>query len=230
MKEAGRRWINCCFSWPPKIAEEWILRAKTDSGRALAKSDRHASDGPTRRLSGFRRRSGCVPAEPYPLLKPRLIDFLLRHALLDARPVGRLDDQGAVAQPVAIDGFDVTNIANLSAQPRALAFSPDGRRLAADVKGDGVVRVESPMVGVFYRAPQPGSPPFVEVGDVVAQVHELAPLALGRQVVAVQELGARTLRGIAEPVRLFRVAPASVPSSGIPRAACRPCAARPRLP
>ena len=30
------------------------------------------------------------------------------------------------------------------------------------------VRVESPMPGVFYRAPQPGAPPFVEVGDVVA--------------------------------------------------------------
>jgi oxaloacetate decarboxylase alpha subunit len=29
------------------------------------------------------------------------------------------------------------------------------------------VRVESPMPGVFYRASQPGSPPFVEVGDVV---------------------------------------------------------------
>jgi oxaloacetate decarboxylase (Na+ extruding) subunit alpha len=31
-----------------------------------------------------------------------------------------------------------------------------------------LVRVESPMVGTFYRAPQPGSPPFVEIGDVVA--------------------------------------------------------------
>ncbi|HET9243609.1 MAG TPA: acetyl-CoA carboxylase biotin carboxyl carrier protein [Gaiella sp.] len=31
----------------------------------------------------------------------------------------------------------------------------------------GAVRVESPMVGVFYRAPQPGAPAFVEVGDVV---------------------------------------------------------------
>src|SRR5205085_7278628 len=33
---------------------------------------------------------------------------------------------------------------------------------------NGVVRVESPMVGTFYRAPEPGAPPFVEVGDVVA--------------------------------------------------------------
>ena len=33
---------------------------------------------------------------------------------------------------------------------------------------NGAVRVESPMVGVFYRSPEPGAPPFVEVGDVVA--------------------------------------------------------------
>ena len=33
---------------------------------------------------------------------------------------------------------------------------------------NGVVAVESPMVGTFYRAAQPGSPPFVEEGDVVA--------------------------------------------------------------
>ena len=33
---------------------------------------------------------------------------------------------------------------------------------------DGVVRVEAPMVGTFYRASQPGAPPFVEEGDAVA--------------------------------------------------------------
>jgi acetyl-CoA carboxylase biotin carboxyl carrier protein len=30
--------------------------------------------------------------------------------------------------------------------------------------GDGGVTIESPMLGVFYRAPSPGAPPFVEVG------------------------------------------------------------------
>jgi oxaloacetate decarboxylase alpha subunit len=34
--------------------------------------------------------------------------------------------------------------------------------------GRRVVRVESPMVGVFFRSASPGSPAFVEVGDVVA--------------------------------------------------------------
>jgi oxaloacetate decarboxylase alpha subunit len=35
-------------------------------------------------------------------------------------------------------------------------------------RADGLVRVEAPMVGTFYRAPQPGAPPFVEEGDPVA--------------------------------------------------------------
>jgi oxaloacetate decarboxylase alpha subunit len=33
---------------------------------------------------------------------------------------------------------------------------------------NGLVRVESPMVGTFYRAAEPGAPPFVEIGDIVA--------------------------------------------------------------
>jgi oxaloacetate decarboxylase alpha subunit len=39
---------------------------------------------------------------------------------------------------------------------------------AATTVSGTLMRVESPMVGTFYRAPQPGSPPFVEIGDVVA--------------------------------------------------------------
>jgi oxaloacetate decarboxylase alpha subunit len=32
---------------------------------------------------------------------------------------------------------------------------------------NGLIRVEAPMVGTFYRAAQPGAPPFVEEGQVV---------------------------------------------------------------
>ena len=32
---------------------------------------------------------------------------------------------------------------------------------------EGSVVIRSPMVGTFYRAPQPGAPPFVEVGQAV---------------------------------------------------------------
>jgi len=34
---------------------------------------------------------------------------------------------------------------------------------------NGLERVESPMPGVFYRAPEPGAPAFVDVGSVVAE-------------------------------------------------------------
>jgi oxaloacetate decarboxylase alpha subunit len=37
-------------------------------------------------------------------------------------------------------------------------------------------RVESPMVGIFYRAPTPGAPPYVEVGDIVAAGQTLCVL------------------------------------------------------
>src|SRR4051812_36048690 len=39
---------------------------------------------------------------------------------------------------------------------------------ASALPTNGFVRIESPMVGTFYRAPQPGAPPFVEEGDAVA--------------------------------------------------------------
>ena len=43
---------------------------------------------------------------------------------------------------------------------------PDEVRLAPPPAD--TIRVESPMVGTFYRAPEPGAPPFVEIGDPVA--------------------------------------------------------------
>jgi acetyl-CoA carboxylase biotin carboxyl carrier protein len=38
---------------------------------------------------------------------------------------------------------------------------------AAEAKQDGLLTIESPMLGTFYRAESPGSEPFVEVGSRV---------------------------------------------------------------
>ncbi len=43
-------------------------------------------------------------------------------------------------------------------------------------EADGVTRVESPMVGVFYRAASPGEPAFVDVGDTIVQGQTLCLL------------------------------------------------------
>jgi acetyl-CoA carboxylase biotin carboxyl carrier protein len=47
--------------------------------------------------------------------------------------------------------------------PPAAAEAP-----ADDDAADGLVAVRAPLPGTFYRAPQPGAPPFVEVGAQVA--------------------------------------------------------------
>jgi oxaloacetate decarboxylase alpha subunit len=49
--------------------------------------------------------------------------------------------------------------------PEPVAGGPEP---VAEPLGNGVVRVSSPMVGVFYRARDPEAAPFVEVGDAVA--------------------------------------------------------------
>jgi len=52
----------------------------------------------------------------------------------------------------------------------------EAEELPALAVSHAAIRVESPMPGVFYRAPQPGAPPFVEVGDVVAAGQTLCVL------------------------------------------------------
>jgi oxaloacetate decarboxylase alpha subunit len=47
------------------------------------------------------------------------------------------------------------------------AAGPGGEAQIGEPSGDGMIRIEAPMVGTFYRAPEPGAAPFVEVGDPV---------------------------------------------------------------
>jgi len=64
-----------------------------------------------------------------------------------------------------------TRAAHAEAAPGTVpgAGHPDA---AAEVHGDAHA-VVSPMVGTFYRAPSPSSPPFVEIGDVVKKKQTL---------------------------------------------------------
>ncbi len=83
----------------------------------------------------------------------------------------------------------------------------------------GLLRVESPMVGVFYRSANPGSPPFVEVGDVVNAGETLCLLEAMKLFNELQaEVGGRVLAihvDNAQPVEfgtlLFEIEPDSGP-------------------
>jgi oxaloacetate decarboxylase (Na+ extruding) subunit alpha len=49
-----------------------------------------------------------------------------------------------------------------------LATAAEAELPVVSAPDTGTLKVESPMVGVFYRSPEPGKPAFVEVGDAVA--------------------------------------------------------------
>ena len=46
-------------------------------------------------------------------------------------------------------------------------LSPRAEFAVATEEEAGFEKIKSPIVGTFYRAPSPDSPPYVEVGDVV---------------------------------------------------------------
>jgi acetyl-CoA carboxylase biotin carboxyl carrier protein len=52
----------------------------------------------------------------------------------------------------------------VAAQPAPAATAPSQPE---KTEREGVHDVKSPIVGTFYEAPSPGSPPFVKVGDTV---------------------------------------------------------------
>ena len=62
------------------------------------------------------------------------------------------------------DGFtqEWTPIGGEAAKTVASAVEPD-----VVPEDDGLLIIKPPLPGTFYRAPQPGAPPFVEVGDKV---------------------------------------------------------------
>ena len=82
-------------------------------------------------------------------------------------------------------------------------------------RDDSLVRVESPMVGTFYRSPAPGSAPFVEEGDAVGPGETLCILEAMKLMNEVKSEVAGVVRAIhvgnAEPVEygqlLFELEP-----------------------
>ena len=105
-----------------------------------------------------------------------------------------------------------------AAESAAPLARPEEQELPpVEPRNDGFIRVEAPMVGTFYRAPQPGAPPFVEVGDAVAVGQTLCILEAMKLMNEVKADTEGVVRAIhvenAEPVEfgqlLFELEPAS---------------------
>lgn len=107
------------------------------------------------------------------------------------------------------------------APPVAAPVAPAAEPLAAPAEAPAAasnwVDVTSPMVGTFYRAPSPDSPPFVDVGGRVSSGDTLCIIEAMKLMNELEAEVSGTVREIlvqnGEPVEygqvLFRVEPAS---------------------
>jgi oxaloacetate decarboxylase alpha subunit len=87
------------------------------------------------------------------------------------REVVRIVQETGVGEiTIEEDGMRVS--VRRTAEPTYLQGAPQAageeEPQAAAPRDDALIRIESPMVGTFYRAPAPGAAAFVEIGDAVA--------------------------------------------------------------
>ena len=81
----------------------------------------------------------------------------------DVREILRLIDESELDElRVESQGFSL-HVVRGSATAAGLEPAPS----ASEADVDGVVTIESPMLGTFYRAEAPGAAPFVDVGTQV---------------------------------------------------------------
>ena len=95
-----------------------------------------------------------------------LIDFISKSNFVEfemEREGFRLRLVKGGASPVV----PVATPATPAAPTEAPALTPVAPAPAAAAENEKVHRVRAPIVGTFFRAPSPNSPPFVEVGDRV---------------------------------------------------------------
>ncbi|MBN2206639.1 MAG: acetyl-CoA carboxylase biotin carboxyl carrier protein [Candidatus Aminicenantes bacterium] len=95
--------------------------------------------------------------------------------------IGLLEEKNLSLFELEVEGFKLKVARALPATPSSTSLyfqdrmsyapgqpaAPAPSEAAAAPDTSGLHFVTSPMVGTFYRAPSPTSPPFVEVGDAV---------------------------------------------------------------
>jgi len=82
----------------------------------------------------------------------------------DVREILRLIDETELRElRVETEGLSLHVVRGEAAPTEPWQVQPR----AATGDGAGGTTIEAPMLGVFYRAPSPGAPPFVDVGTLV---------------------------------------------------------------
>jgi len=155
-------------------------------------ADPESEEDVTPALDEVRERSGDIAASEEELLLLGLFGEDAERLLRGIRSRGRRDSESRIDENRAQRVQEIVRIVQESgigevtieedgmrisvrSTPDLPAVTPGEASLAVPEPGEQattavsgtLLRVESPMVGTFYRSPQPGAQPFVEVGDVV---------------------------------------------------------------
>ena len=88
----------------------------------------------------------------------------------DVREILRLIDESPLGElHIETEGFSLhVSRGGTAALPLpAVPMREPASQAVPAPPDDGLVTIEAPMIGTFYRAPAPGAPPFVEVGATV---------------------------------------------------------------
>jgi acetyl-CoA carboxylase biotin carboxyl carrier protein len=85
----------------------------------------------------------------------------------DVREILRLIDEAELRElRIETEGLSL-HVVRDGAAPAESRLAEAPAVGVGDDDDDGATTIESPMLGVFYRAPSPGAPPFVDVGTRV---------------------------------------------------------------
>jgi len=134
---------------------------------------------------------------------------------MDLRKLKKLIDlvqESGIGEIEITEGEEKVRISRQSAAP-AVMMAPHG--MQAYVPGPGMPgaapampaapaappqptghSLKSPMVGTFYRAPSPGSPPFVEVGQAVSKGQTLCIIEAMKLLNEIESDAAGTVKAI----------------------------------
>ncbi len=117
----------------------------------------------------------------------RLVELMKEHDLCEL-DLQQGDVRIQLRRGSAATAAGAVPVVSVTSPPAAGPPAPESVA-PADATAKGVVLIKSPMVGTFYAAPDPDSPPFVKVGD---------------------HIGPETVVCIVEAMKVFNQIPAEV--------------------
>lgn len=114
------------------------------------------------------------------------------------RPLGSsFQPSPAPAEPASRSAAMVVPSAESAAVNLGVALASSSATAAPTAGGlDGLVAITTPSVGVFWRSPQPGAPPFVSVGDMVTEADTVCIVEVMKLMSHIPALVAGTVRSV----------------------------------